>query len=95
MTKEEIKELIADKGVTQRDFEAKYGFPKGSVSNVFRIGRPDVELAICEFLNLPPHKVFPERYSDDDLRLDPRSSEYNRSVRASANGNHNASQSAA
>lgn len=72
MHKADIKAALEKKGETGNGFARLHGFPDGALTECLRVGRPSVEKALSDFLDLPLSTLFPERYSRENQRLDPR-----------------------
>lgn len=64
----DIKALIAKKGYNFRQLDEIFGFPPKTCWDTLRTGRPSAEREIAKFLNLPPKKIWPDRYWPDGTR---------------------------
>jgi len=72
MHKADIKALIEKKNSTLAELDRLYGLPQGATRDALRRKRPDAEMAIANFLELPPSAVFPNRYDVAGNRIDLR-----------------------
>jgi len=72
MHKADIKALIEKKGSTLAELDRLYNLPEGATRDALRRKRPEAELAIAQFLELPPSAVFPNRYDVAGNRIDRR-----------------------
>lgn len=70
----DIKAAIYKKGFTLKELSISRGFKPQDVSNCFETGRPSVEVAISEFLDISLYVLWPDRYRPDGLRKNPRDS---------------------
>ncbi len=70
--KSDIKAMIEKRGATLSQIDRDSDFREGTCRDALRKHRPKAELAICEFLHLPPHVVFPDRYHSNNQRIDRR-----------------------
>lgn len=69
---EDIKAAIRKRGVTMTDLALSRAMPEASVRNA--IARPFAkgELVIAEFLQIPLHEIWPNRWTKEGKRLRPR-----------------------
>ena len=72
MHKADIKAMIQKKGASLSGLDRASGLREGTCRDTLRRKRPEAELAICEFLQLPPFTVFPDRYDPLGNRIDRR-----------------------
>jgi len=72
MHKADIKASIEKKGSTLAELDRLYDLPEGATRDALRRKRPEAELAIAQFLELPPSAVFPNRYDVAGNRIDRR-----------------------
>jgi len=72
MHKADIKASIEKRGSTLAELDRLYCLPAGAARDALRRKRPDAELAIAQFLELPPFAVFPNRYDVAGNRIDRR-----------------------
>jgi len=72
MHKADIKALIEKKGSTLAELDRLFDLPSGATRDALRRKRPDAEIAIAQFLELPPFAVFPNRYDAAGNRIDRR-----------------------
>jgi len=70
--KADIKAMIEKKGSSLSELDRASGFSDGTCRDALRRKRPKAELVICEFLQLPPFVVFPDRYDPQGNRIDRR-----------------------
>ncbi|MEX3688892.1 helix-turn-helix domain-containing protein [Paraburkholderia sp. BR14263] len=70
--KADIKALIEKAGETMSGLARAYGIPESNVRNA--LCRPVLsgEIAIAEFLKLPPHVLWPDRWTTEGRRIRPR-----------------------
>lgn len=69
MHRADIKALVEKRGYTLRALDVKFGFPLGTIADTFRYSRPTAEIALANFLDIPPQKLFPNRYTKDGQKL--------------------------
>lgn len=70
--KEDIKAAIRKRGITMNELARERGLPPSTVRNA--LARPvfSGELAIAKFLGVPPHELWPDRWTPDGRRIRPR-----------------------
>ncbi|MBN4664211.1 helix-turn-helix domain-containing protein [Pandoraea nosoerga] len=70
--KEDIKAAIRKRGTTMNALARERGLPPSTVRNA--LGRPAFsgELAISQFLGVPAHELWPDRWTPDGRRIRPR-----------------------
>lgn len=70
--KEDIKAAIRKRGVTMADLARQNCVPESTVRNA--ISRPvkTGEIIIANFLGLPLHDLWPERWTENGQRIRPR-----------------------
>lgn len=70
--KEDIKAAIRKRGLTMTDLSVQYGLNPNSVRNC--LGRPLIsgERVVADFLGVPLHELWPERWTQNGLRIRPR-----------------------
>ncbi|CAB3764228.1 helix-turn-helix domain-containing protein [Paraburkholderia humisilvae] len=70
--KEDIKAAIRKRGKTMNDLARDYGLPVSNVRNA--LARPvfSGEKAIATFLDIPPHELWPDRWTPEGRRIRPR-----------------------
>ncbi|PVX80019.1 helix-turn-helix domain-containing protein [Paraburkholderia unamae] len=70
--KEDIKAAIRKRGITMNALALKCALPASTVRNA--LVRPvfSGEVAIAEFLQVPPHELWPDRWTADGRRIRPR-----------------------
>ncbi|KIP18761.1 winged helix-turn-helix DNA-binding family protein [Burkholderia sp. MSHR3999] len=72
MHRADIKALIYKKGQTMSGIARTFGISESSVRNALIRPVLSGELAISEFVEVPPHKLWPERWTVDGRRIRPR-----------------------
>ena len=72
MHKADIKALIYKRGETMSSIARAYGIPESNVRNA--LSRPVLsgEIAISDFVKLPAHQLWPDRWTPDGRRIRPR-----------------------
>ncbi|ERE11443.1 MULTISPECIES: helix-turn-helix domain-containing protein [Chromobacteriaceae] len=70
--KEDIKAAIRKKGTTMSDLARQRDLPPSTIRNA--LARPvfSGEVAIAEFLGIPLHELWPERWTQEGRRIRPR-----------------------
>lgn len=70
--KEDIKAAIRKRGTTMNDLARRANLPPSTVRNA--LSRPvySGELAISQFLGIPAHALWPDRWTEDGRRIRPR-----------------------
>lgn len=70
--KEDIKAEIRKRGKTMNDLARDCGLPNSTVRNA--LARPVMsgEQAISAFLGVPPHELWPDRWTPEGRRIRPR-----------------------
>lgn len=70
--REDIKAAIRKRGTTMNALARDNGLPPSTVRNA--LSRPGYtgELTISRFLGVPPHELWPERWTEDGRRIRPR-----------------------
>jgi Ner family transcriptional regulator len=82
--KEDIKAAIRKRGKTMNDLARDCGLPNSTVRNA--LARPVMsgEQAIARFLDIPPHELWPDRWTPEGRRIRPRyANKYSGSLPAS------------
>ncbi|WP_208457722.1 helix-turn-helix domain-containing protein [Burkholderia pyrrocinia] len=72
MHRADIKALISKKGQTMSGLARAYGIPESNVRNALIRPVLSGELAISQFVEVPPYKLWPERWTADGRRIRPR-----------------------
>jgi Ner family transcriptional regulator len=81
--KEDIKAEIRKRGSTMNDLARERGLPTSTVRNALTRPVFSGEVAIAEFLGVPAHQLWPDRWTSDGRRIRPRyAAKYSGSVAA-------------
>jgi len=88
MHKADIKALIEKKGSSLAELDRLYCLPKGAARDALRRKRPEAEIAISQFLELPPSILFPNRYDPAGNRIDRRRKSLNGNAIRKSNNSH-------
>lgn len=70
--KEDIKAAIRKRGTTMNELARERGLPPSTVRNALIRPAFSGEVAIAEFLGVPAHELWPERWTKDGRRIRPR-----------------------
>jgi Ner family transcriptional regulator len=70
--KEDIKAAIRKQGETLVSLARKKGLTETCVRNALRTPLPCGERVISDFLGIPLHELWPERWTSDGQRIRPR-----------------------
>ncbi|WP_083370021.1 helix-turn-helix domain-containing protein [Chromobacterium sphagni] len=70
--KEDIKAAIRKRGTTMSALARQQDLPPSTIRNA--LARPVLsgEVVIAEFLGVPPHELWPERWTREGRRIRPR-----------------------
>lgn len=72
MHRADIKALIEKKGQTMSGVARAYGIPESNVRNALTRPVLSGEIAISQFVQLPAHQIWPDRWTPDGRRIRPR-----------------------
>jgi Ner family transcriptional regulator len=70
--KEDIKAEIRKRGSTMNALARERGLPTSTVRNALTRPVFSGELAIAEFLGVPAHQLWPDRWTSEGRRIRPR-----------------------
>ena len=70
--REDIKAAIRKKGSTMNDLARENGLPTSTVRNALTRPAYSGELAIMNFLGVPGHELWPDRWTPEGRRIRPR-----------------------
>lgn len=70
--KEDIKAEIRKRGSTMNALARERGLPTSTVRNALTRPVFSGEVAIAEFLGVPAHQLWPDRWTSDGRRIRPR-----------------------
>ena len=70
--KEQIKAAIRMTGITMEQLSISRGLPKNAVGIAFLKPYTKAERVVAEYLNVPLHELWPDRWTADGRRIRPR-----------------------
>lgn len=77
----DIRAAVEKKGKTLADLARDRGLPESACRYALRHKSLTAELVIAEFLDIPPHILWPDRWLPDGTRIDLRSTPETTNVR--------------
>lgn len=82
MHPEEIKAAIRMRGVTLGGLSKQWGFCETAITHALKRELPHVEAHIAQFLGISLHEIWPDRYTNENIRIRHLSNRTKRSRKA-------------
>lgn len=71
MHPEEIKAEIRKRGHNLTDLSLEWGYSPTAISKALKMPIPSIEPLISKLIEVPLHKIWPDRYDRENLRIYP------------------------